>query len=114
MSLKPDDEKALKALRRIVGRRMDALRDDRGLDAKQLYIEMGWEKSAYSRKHRGLTKIEDDEIVLLQRILKEPHPWPFVSVEESLLLKALGGRAAEVLEHLPEIQALLDRHKAKR
>jgi len=54
--------------------------------------------------------IEDDEVVRLRSILNAPAPWPFISLEDIHLLKALGGRTAEVLEHLTEIVAVLDKH----
>ncbi len=108
------DEQVLKELREAVGRRIDHLRQDRGMTAKALYGEMEWHKSEYSRKHRGLTPISDEEIVALRRILGAPSVgWPWVSQEEALLLEALGQRAAEVLKHLPKILDLLDAQRKR-
>jgi hypothetical protein len=102
------DEEALRKLRVTIGRRLDDLRRDRKLEAKGLYGEMHWHKSEYSRKHRGQTPLDDEEIVMLRRILNAPTGWPHVSVEEGLLVEALGERAAEVLKNLPDILRLLD------
>jgi hypothetical protein len=109
--LTADDEQALKRMRREIGRRVDVLRGERGLEAKELYTDMGWDKSAYSRKHRGQAKIEDDEVIMLRRLLSAPYPWPYVTLEQAHLLNALGARTGEVLAHLEEITALLDRHR---
>jgi hypothetical protein len=111
VSLTPEDEQALTRMRREWGRRMDDLRCERGLAPKELYAALGWDKSAYSRKYRGGAKIEDDEVIILRRVLDAPAPWPYVSLEEALLLAAFPGRAAEVFTHLTEILALLDRHR---
>ncbi len=78
---------------------------------KELYAEMGWEKTAYSRKYRGKMKIEDDEVIALRRILRAPAPWPFVSLEDAAILAAFRGRTGEVFQHLGEILKLLDEKK---
>lgn len=116
MPVKPSkaDEAALKRLRKLWGQRIDALREERGLAAKELYAEIGWHKSEYSRKHRGLTPLDDEEIVMLRRVLRAPTGWPHVSVEEAMLVEALGSRAARVLAKLPEILQLLDTHPPRR
>ena len=108
------DAAALREFRRELGRRMDHRRADRGLERKQLYEDMGWEKTAYSRKWRGETTIMDDEIVALRRVLDGPYGWPFISAEEGLLLEALRHRAPEALRHIQEIHALLDGHQVKK
>jgi hypothetical protein len=105
------DKKALEAFRKTVGQRMDQLRRDRDLEAKQLYGDLGWDKGQYSRKYRGHTPLDDEDVVKLRRLLRAPTGWPYVSVEEGLLIDATKGRAAEMLRHLPEILKLLDEER---
>jgi hypothetical protein len=107
------DKSALLSLRKTIGKRLDDLRRDRGLEAKALYDDMNWHKSEYSRKHRGQTPISDEEIARLVRLLRAPKGWPYISVEEGLLVEALGSRAAEVLKYMHEILALLDERRGK-
>lgn len=108
------DERALADLRATVGRRIDQMRRDRSKEVKDLAAEMGWHKSEYSRKHRGQTPVKDEEVIMLRRILGAPSVgWPYISVEEALVVRALGHRAAEVVEHLQEIVELLDARKRR-
>lgn len=108
------DKRDLQAFRKAVGARVDQLRRDRGLEAKQLYGDMQWDKGQYSRKHRGLTPLDDEDVVKLRRLLKAPAGWPFISIEEGLLIEATKGRAAEMLRHMPEILRLLDEERNSR
>jgi hypothetical protein len=94
---------------RVIGRRIDDLRAEREKEAKELYGHMGWDKSEYSRKIRGLTAIAPGEAEEIADFLKAPKGWPYVSAEEGLLIEAMGPFAADVLRHLPEILALLRR-----
>lgn len=98
----------LKAFRRVLGKRMDDLRRDREMDVKTVCTEMGWHKSEYSRKYRGETPLMDHEVVRLRRLLRATSPWPYVSIEEGLLLAALGMRTSEVLRRLSDINKILD------
>lgn len=101
-------EKELAAFRKKVGGRVDQLRRERELEVKQLCDEMNWDKSEYSRKHRGLTTLTDIDVVKLRRILRAPTGWPYVSLEEGMLIDATKGRGAEMVRHMADILRLLD------
>jgi hypothetical protein len=96
---------------RAIGRRVDDLRAERQMEAKELYAHMKWDKSEYSRKIRGLTAIAPGEAEVIADFLKAPKGWPYVSAEEGLLLEALGPFASDLLRHLPDVLALLRRTK---
>lgn len=92
---------------KIIGPRINALRVERGFSAKAFYEEMDWEKGEHSRKVRGLTPIWGGEAGRAARILRAPRGWPYITVEEGMLLDALGDRAAQVLQHFGEILEML-------
>jgi hypothetical protein len=96
---------------KVIGRRIDDLRAERQIEAKELYGHMAWDKSEYSRKIRGLTAIKPGEAEKVALYLKAPKGWPYVSAEEGVLIEALGPFANDVLRHLSDILALLRRTK---
>lgn len=97
--------------KKVIGRRIDDLRAEREMEAKELYGHMGWDKSEYSRKIRGITAIKPGEAEKIAEYLKAPKGWPYVSSEEGQIIEALGPFATDVMRSLPEILAILRRSK---
>ena len=93
--------------KKTIGRRIDDLRAERGMEAKELYQHMSWDKSEYSRKIRGLTAVKPGEAEKVAAYLKAPKGWPYVSAEEGQIIEILGPFATEVMRHLPDILAVV-------
>jgi hypothetical protein len=92
---------------KTIGKRINDLRIERGLEAKQFYDLMKWEKGEHSRKVRGLTPIWPGEASKAAEILRAPRGWPYITTEEGALVEALGSSVTDVLRRLPEILAML-------
>jgi transcriptional regulator with XRE-family HTH domain len=100
--------------KKTIGQRIDALRADRKIEAKELYGFMNWDKSEYSRKIRGLTTVKPGEAEKIAEYLRAPKGWPYVSAEEGQIIEALGPFATDVMRRLPEILSLVRGGDTKR
>lgn len=93
--------------KKVIGRRIDDLRAERGMEAKELYGHMSWDKSEYSRKIRGLTTVTPGEAEKIAAFLRAPRGWPYVSHEEGQIIEILGPFATDVMRRIPEILELV-------